>query len=446
MNTIHELPNFTYSQEEIKREIHDVTVKRGNLSHQPKMNKMVRLYQPHFFQKERELWKNDSIRSRLIENREQYLNKKLEDMTLLQILSGFKISGIHRGFSHFSPLWFKWFIEQYKPTIVYDPFGGWGHRALCAPLLQKYIYNDLNTDSFNGIVNFKNDFNIDSIVAYNRDAATFIPDEHYDSVFTCPPYDDVEDYGVDGGVFTDYIDSMVENIFHSKDSVATFGIVIREDFYKNLKFAFGRDCESKHPINEHTNHFTRNKRKTKLKEFLYIWTKTPVDRKQEIVELFTRADGRLNSVKIKHASHEIVNEIIELTPQFEDVVVSLSFRLLALKENRTDVRCPTCGSVITKKNDKGQIANWCNSKCYQKSLTKEDFKRRFSKVDRERKEQRRKRTMIERYGSSSPIHLYTDSVQERITQTRRQHCSKESWDALEDKDNLIDLHYNQEMT
>ena len=93
---------------------------------------------------------------KLINNRIQYLNE--QTFTASQLLQGFKISGIHYGYSHFNPLLFKYICEKYRTKICYDPCGGWGHHILGALNIDKYIYNDLSTHTYNNVLTMCNDF------------------------------------------------------------------------------------------------------------------------------------------------------------------------------------------------------------------------------------------------------------------------------------------------
>jgi hypothetical protein len=156
-------------------------------------NKIVLTYQPHFFEKEQELWKNPDIQYKILLNREKYLFKSRHLLNDKEILRGFKISGIHVGFSHFSPLWIKGFIEKYNIKSIYDPCGGWGHRLLGTGDIE-YIYNDIDKKTCDGVIKIINDFNLLNKKVYNNDASTFIPEENYECVFTCPPYFNIEKY------------------------------------------------------------------------------------------------------------------------------------------------------------------------------------------------------------------------------------------------------------
>jgi hypothetical protein len=160
-------------------------------------NHIVLHYQQHFFEKERELW--PSIGKKLIENRSKYLEKEPRELNDRELLRGFKVSGMHYGFSHFSPLWFKWFIEQRKCEHVLDPCGGWGHRLLgtLGTNLKSYTYVDFDERSVKGCERIYNDFHdcfgTECRFLHSRaEEATGLP--FYDSLFTCPPYFNKETY------------------------------------------------------------------------------------------------------------------------------------------------------------------------------------------------------------------------------------------------------------
>jgi hypothetical protein len=185
--------SYDYPDEKLIQEIIFIRKNKGSYKRTPMTNKLILSFQPSFYKKENELWKNPIIRRKIIENRMKYLNKKESELTDRELLRGFKISGTHYGFSHFSPFWIKKFIEEYHIESLYDPCGGWGHRLLGAESIN-YIYNDINTETFNGVKNMCDCLNIKKTL-YNFDATEFTPIETYDAVFTCPPYFNTEDYG-----------------------------------------------------------------------------------------------------------------------------------------------------------------------------------------------------------------------------------------------------------
>ena len=184
---------LVYKEEVIQREFQNISKQIGNFSRITTQNKIIEYFQPHFYRKERELWNNPKIREKLVENREKYKFKSKEELTNKEILQGFKISGIHIGYSFFSPLWIKAFIKKYNIKSIYDPCMGWGHRLLGAKDIL-YIGNDSDIDTFQGNIKISEYFNITNKVFYNKPAEEFIPKESYEAVFTCPPYYDTEIY------------------------------------------------------------------------------------------------------------------------------------------------------------------------------------------------------------------------------------------------------------
>jgi hypothetical protein len=184
--------DYTYSLKECTEELERLKLNKGSYSSLPTRNRIIHTFQPHFFDIERKLWQDKTIRKKLLANRRKYLNKS--EFTDREILRGFKISGIHIGFSHFSPLWFTKFIEEYNVKSVYDPCGGWGHRMIGAYLSNiEYIYNDMWYKTYMGCKNISKFLNFNCNL-YNNDCTQFTPVESYDCVFTCPPYNNIEIY------------------------------------------------------------------------------------------------------------------------------------------------------------------------------------------------------------------------------------------------------------
>jgi G:T-mismatch repair DNA endonuclease (very short patch repair protein) len=190
---------YEYSELELKLELNKLIIKDFQYERPACDNKIILTFQTDYFYKyENNLWKNNTIRKFLKDNRLQYLNKNFEDLTDKELLRSFKISGKYIGFSHFSPFWIKTFLTEFNIQSVYDPCGGWGHRLLGA-LNIKYIYNDIDIIKLNNvkeIFNFcltKSNINNDKYF-YNEDASNFTPAENYEAVFTCPPYWNTEYY------------------------------------------------------------------------------------------------------------------------------------------------------------------------------------------------------------------------------------------------------------
>lgn len=263
---------ITYSQKDLESEIKNAVKMPGDFNASPTQNRCVKHYQFNdFYKVELELFKNPVIRRNLFDNRFYYTGIPEAHLTDAKILTGFKISAIHIGYSFFSPKWFKAFISKYKPEVVYDPFHGWGHRLLgtLGSELKKYIGNDINTSVNANLkqlyVDFKKYFNTE-IELYNFDSLTFEPESDFDCIFTCPPYDTLEVYDYKNPDFDALIKHICDLYFKK---CKLMGIIIREDFYSIFEKYVG-ECSEKIAINKGANHFERAGN-SKKHEFLYIW-------------------------------------------------------------------------------------------------------------------------------------------------------------------------------
>jgi hypothetical protein len=227
----HNIDSLKYSYSIIKCESEWEKVKAapGSYNARPVHNRIITTFQPHFYSIENELWKDKKIRAKLIANRKKYLSK--ETFSDRELLRGFKISGIHIGYSHFSPLWIKEFINNFDIKSLYDPCGGWGHRLVGAAATNvRYIYNDKWHKTYKGAVRIQNFLNTEHIL-YNNDCTNFTPGENYDAIFTCPPYFNKEIYEDSYPTLNDYkefIGSMLEHAI--KDNVNLIGIVINHTY------------------------------------------------------------------------------------------------------------------------------------------------------------------------------------------------------------------------
>jgi hypothetical protein len=228
--------------------------------------------QDSFFRKEKEIWRTDeSMKERLLENRIKYLNKSENELTSEDMLCGFKKSGIYHGYSHFNPLWFKWFIQKYNVKRCYDPCGGWGHRLLGGLGLEKYIYNDLSRSTKENVDRIVEYFDLKNVITYCEDAGSFKPTDNFDAMFTCPPYFNVEEY--ECGKFADieeynwFIGTLFD-IFWKTPECKIFGLVIREDILPK-KFQYFKEKFLVNAKNE--SYF--NLEKNRFNEYMYIFEK-----------------------------------------------------------------------------------------------------------------------------------------------------------------------------
>ena len=252
--------SLKYTETELKKEYKIIYEKNSNLEKSPNHNKIILNFQKHFFEKENEIYKtNPIIRRKLIQNRIKYLNKSENELTDRELLSGFKISGIYNSYSYFSPHWFKYFIEKYNIKSVYDPFGGWGHRLLGSKNLDLYVYNDISSRTVDGIKKIIDFLNISNTKVYNEDSEFFMPEEHCEALFMCPPYDNLEIYDNKNKDFKE----LLKNVLKYKCKF--YGIIIKENF-ENLLIEILGNYKYKEIVNFKKSHFGK-----KINEFLYTW-------------------------------------------------------------------------------------------------------------------------------------------------------------------------------
>lgn len=259
-----------YPEELLEKEFNYYKKAKGKLGTVSYKNMIIKYFQQDtFFVFEKELFNDPIIQEKLIQNRIKYLNKSLEELTVDDILTGFKRSGMYYGYSHFNPRWFKWFIEKYNVKRCYDPCGGWGHRLLGSQDLDLYIYNDLSEHTAMNVQDMVDYFMIENTVVYCEDCTKFFPQGYcLDSMFTCPPYFNIEHYECGDfesiESYNEFLDKLFDSFYNSECKI--FGLVIREDLlpdkYKyDEKFLIG--------VNP-SRHFKIEK---KNQEYLYIFKK-----------------------------------------------------------------------------------------------------------------------------------------------------------------------------
>lgn len=267
MNMRDEL-TYEVSHEELMNEFFFFLNTPPNLSLRCNHNKIIKYFQQDtFFAVEKELWRDPQVRQMIIDNRCKYLHKSPEELTDYELLSGFKISAIYYGYSGFNPRLAKWFYKKYDVNTCYDPCGGWGHRMLGSMDLDLYIYNDLSTDTYRGVNNIKQYFDMYNVVTYNEDAKTFTPNEDFEAIFTCPPYYNVEEY--ECGAFKNFEDykNLIDSIYnlYIERSCRVMGLVLREDLLCGHD-----DYTEKFLLVNKGSHLSRLHNNN---EYLYIWCK-----------------------------------------------------------------------------------------------------------------------------------------------------------------------------
>ena len=135
-------------------------------------------------------WHNKDLLQKCIENR--FIYKSV--LSSQNVLNGFNICKIAPKISIFNPNAAKYLIKKYldKFQTVFDPFSGFSGRMLgsCA-LNKKYIGQDINNTTINESLQIKNFLNLNADL-YNKDI--FESNGNYECLFTCPPYNDKENW------------------------------------------------------------------------------------------------------------------------------------------------------------------------------------------------------------------------------------------------------------
>lgn len=255
-----------------KKIFDDAVVDIGKVPLHTNHNYIVKYFQQDLlYTKEKEFWKDPNLRQKLIDNRCKFLGKTEDELTDIELLDGFKKSGIYYGYSLFNPMLFKWFTVKYNAKVCYDPCGGWGHRLLGSSCLDTYLYNDKSANVKANVDKIIKYFKIKNCKTTSFDAREYVPSENFDSMFTCPPYFNIEHYECgdfkDEAEFKELIDKLFE-VFNTKASCKTFGLVIRED----MLYSHDNYIEKFQLTIEHGNYLTSANKINK--EFLFIFKKS----------------------------------------------------------------------------------------------------------------------------------------------------------------------------
>lgn len=241
-----------------------------------------------FYKEELKLWNENKLRkglplqSWIYFNRKRYIGKDATNLTDREILRAFKISGVHIGNSQHSPFYIQQFIKDYNIKSIYDCCGGWGHRLLGAYNI-KYIYNDINSTTYNNCISMNNYFNLQDKYFYNNNSAEFTPEEDYEAVFTCPPYYNIEIYTEKGAEnlsykqFLYWWEQTINASCVNKRSCKYFAFIINSTYLEDMKnvcLNTGLKLVQKIKLGKNNkNHFQRIAKQCGKGEYLVILQK-----------------------------------------------------------------------------------------------------------------------------------------------------------------------------
>ena len=230
-------PTIVYTENECRIDVDSVTNNAGKPTLRSKTNRLIYKYQPTFFETENDLWIHDPVKRRcLIENRKKYLCRDEYQITERELLSGMKISGICKGYSHFNPFLLKWVIDEYfygKDTDLYLPCCGWGHKLLVGGCVHSLYACDNNDKIMNGLHDIVKFCNFENNIVEYKDASE-ITYQKSNATFICPPYYNTEIYKNRYKTYSEYIDFIHRLLKKSFDESSSrkLGIVIDG---KNIK-------------------------------------------------------------------------------------------------------------------------------------------------------------------------------------------------------------------
>lgn len=167
---------------------------------------VARKYQfPVFYKRELDMWSYERSRGGLpipvyiYHNRWKYLGKLPHELSGLELMNAFTISGLMKGYTSFDVSLMDTAVKKYGIQSVYDPCAGWGERMLyCFHNGIPYMGVDVNRDLGPGYARMVSDLGIHGQSIRFGDSASIQVSGEVDAVVTCPPYGDTEIYSEDG--------------------------------------------------------------------------------------------------------------------------------------------------------------------------------------------------------------------------------------------------------
>ena len=139
------------------------------------------------------LWTVGNIRKVLIINRKSHSTPYVSEIIRqLGFMSGSSKVTMYR------PLLTKRIIEYFNCKNILDICVGWGGRMLGSSSIENVKYTGIEpcTKTFNGLVNIKNELQLEDVILYNDTAENILPTltDKYDLAITSPPYFNLEIY------------------------------------------------------------------------------------------------------------------------------------------------------------------------------------------------------------------------------------------------------------
>ena len=175
---------------------HFIPLKNGSKT----ITKIARQFMyPVIYEREINMWNKNAITNKgyiqpfLFANRLKYINKLPHELSDLEIIRGFSISGKIRAYTAFDNTLMKQVIKTYQPKSIYDPCAGWGERLLTAATYDiEYYGQDINDKLLNPYQEMIQTYNLNKQTITITDSSQ--TKNTADMLFTCPPYGNTEIY------------------------------------------------------------------------------------------------------------------------------------------------------------------------------------------------------------------------------------------------------------
>ena len=156
-------------------------------------------------------------------------------------------------------------------------------------------------------------------------------------------------------------------------------------------------------------------------------------------QFLCKNSNKFSNQKIRYMDSQIKESIINQTNYFPEDT-SLLIRLISLRDGYSEINQPICGHCgkLLNKITNGKLLKYCNSKCYSQT---DEFKNNLKTVDYNKANDKRKKTMKEKYGfeynsqRTDIHHIWNKSKLEGI--------NNPALEILSSKESLYDLHINQ---
>lgn len=247
-------------------------------------SKYTKYYQQNVvFNKELLLWnenpyyKNMTLQMFLYSNRLKYIGKSPDELSDLDIIRGFTISGVLKGYTIFDTQLFDCVVQKYDIQSIYDPCAGWGERLLyCFKYNIDYHGVDINSDLSCGYDIMSNDFGIENQHVVIGDASKIdVSNINAQAVITCPPYGNIEIYSDQGAenlsesVFLEWWDAVVLNSLDT--NIQYFCFQINQQYKESMSdivISHGFELIDVFEFSNHkSSHFTRRGNSDNKKEY-----------------------------------------------------------------------------------------------------------------------------------------------------------------------------------